>query len=95
MSDKPLPPPGGQIYKLKIDAAMAPKTATLHVSTVRILWQKSWPWLILYLLVTFLSPLLGLYLTGWPGVGVGEVLAIGNLIIGFYAVTRLMIKEKH
>jgi hypothetical protein len=95
MSDKWVPPPGGRIYKQSFDAGMPPMAATLQSSTFHTFWQKSWPWLILYLLITFLSPLLGLFLTGWSGVGVGEVLAVANLIIGFFAVTRIIKETRH
>lgn len=93
MNDKTVP--GGRIYEQTFDAAMAPMAATLQRSTFHAFWQKSWPWLIPYMIITFFSPLLGLVLTGWAGVGVAEVLGVANLIIGFYAITRIIKETRH
>jgi hypothetical protein len=91
MQDEKLPPSStGTVHELSFDATTAPMTAELsfeHIS-LRQFWVRNWPFLVPFVLLTFLSPILGLWLTGWIGVGVGEVLAVMNLVIGFYAVTR-------
>jgi uncharacterized membrane protein len=95
--EPPVPQSSGQRYEQRFDAAMSPMSGKLDAEhtavSVREFWEKSWPLLIPYLLITFLSPVLGLWLTGAIGVAVGEALAIVNLIVGFYAVTRLRVTE--
>src|SRR4051812_38995693 len=91
--EKPVSPQGGRIHEQSFDATMAPMAASLNAHFMRELWEKSWPLLIPYVFITFLSPLLGLWLTGATGVVVGEGLAIVSLIIGFYAVGRHRVTE--
>jgi hypothetical protein len=95
MNENTVPPTGGRMHKQSFNASMVPPTATLQRSTFQTSWKKSWPWLIPYLTITFLSPVLGLFLRGWLGFGVGEGLAIVNLVIGFYAVTRMIKETRH
>jgi len=51
--------------------------------------------LIPYLFITFVSPLLGLFLVGWAGVVIEEILALANLVVGLYAVTQVIIETRH
>jgi hypothetical protein len=74
---------------------MAPFQVTLSRSVVREFWRKSWSLLIPYLIITFTSPFLGLFVTGWIGVAVGEILALASLILGFYAITRAVKETVH
>jgi hypothetical protein len=71
----------------------------LHISdsveghSIRVFYRRNPAALTVVVLISIASPLLGLWLVGWPGVVAGVILGVVSLFLGPIATTK--IKEIH
>ena len=86
----------GKLIKLRGHArAVSTVTGRLSIKTLKEHYEKNPKMLFLVIVITVVSPFIGLFLTGVSGLIIGIVVGLISFYLGFYAMTKVREIKEH